>query len=61
MKFSEYVNKNLKAEIIHGTQVRIYNALNNDVKEIKTFKEAYQAYEFAFEFNCGKDDVVKGE
>lgn len=55
MEFNEYVNNiNIKAEIIHDTQVRIYNELNNDVKEIKTFREHYQALNYAYQINTGK-------
>ena len=55
MEFNEYVNNiNIRAELIHDTQVRIYNELNNDVKEIKTFREAYQALRYAYEINTGK-------
>lgn len=59
MEYTEYMNNHLRAEVIHGTQVRIYNELNNDVKEIKTFKEVSQAHKFAFEFNCGKNEALK--
>ena len=44
----------MKAELISANEVRIYDELTNEVIEIKTFREHYQALNYAYEINTGK-------
>ena len=48
------VKNPIKAEVINGNQVRIYEETTNKVIGEKTFREHYQALNYAYEINTGK-------